>query len=45
MLWPAAQAKSHNVALAMEYSTLVALALKSLDTPGLKYNYHQELPT
>jgi len=31
----AEQAKVSNVALAMEYSLLVALALKRLDTPAL----------
>jgi len=35
MLWPPAQAKVYNVALAMKYSLSVALELKRLDIPGL----------
>jgi len=35
MLWPSTQTKVYNVTLAMEYSLLVALGLKRLDTSGL----------
>jgi len=37
MLWPPAEVKVYNVALAMKYSISVALALKRLDIPGLKW--------
>jgi len=36
MLWLPAKAKVSNVALALEYSLLMALALQRLDTPSLK---------
>jgi len=42
-MWPSAQAKFYNVALAMNYSVTMALTPKRLDTPGLEHTALHEV--